>query len=87
MASTCTINKGSRQIGTGSVAAGSASVTSFTLTDAVYNTRVHGSFGRNVVVTITEAGTHLGRSFPTRITADNGSGTLTLRDVCPFVGA
>ena len=87
MASTCKVMKGSRQIGTGSVTDGSTSLTSFTLTDAVYNTRVHGTFGRHVVICITESGTHLARSFPTRITADNGSGTLTLRDACPFVGA
>lgn len=87
MASTCTINKGTRQIGTGSVEAGSASVTSFVLTDSVYNTRVHDVFGRNITVSITEAGTHLGRTFPSRILTDNGSGTLTLRDECPFVGA
>lgn len=86
MASTCTINKGSRQIGTGSVSADSASVTSFTLTDSVYNTTVNG-FGRKVTVSITQTGTHEGRSFETRIVSDNGAGTLTLRDPCPFVGA
>jgi hypothetical protein len=87
MASTCTVNKGPRQIGTGSVSADSTSLTSFTLTDSVYNTRVHGTFGRNVTVTISQAGTHLGRSYNTRITNDNGSGTLTMLDACPFVGA
>ena len=86
MASACTVNKGSRKIGTGSVEAGSASLTSFTLTDSVYNTNING-FGRKVTISITEAGTHLGRSFETRIAADNGAGTLTLRDACPFVGA
>lgn len=86
MASTCTINKGSRQIGTGSVSDGSASVTSFSLTDSVYNTNING-FGRKVTVTITQAGTHLGRSFQTRIKSDNGAGTLTLRHACPFVGS
>lgn len=86
MASTCTINKGSRQIGTGSVSDGSASVTSFSLTDSVYNTNING-FGRKVTVTITQSGAHLGRSFQTRIQSDNGAGTLTLRDACPFVGA
>lgn len=87
MASTCTVNKGSRQIGTGSVSDGSTSLTSFTQTDAVYTTKASGVFGRNVTVVITESGTHLGRSFNTRITADNGSGTLTLLSACPFVGA
>lgn len=87
MASTCTVNKGSRQIGTGSVAAASTSLTSFSLTDSVLNTKAQNVFGRHVTITITEAGTHLGRSFNTTITADNGSGTLTLLDACPFVGA
>lgn len=86
MASTCTISKGSRQIGTGSVSAGSPNVTSFVLTDKVYGTNING-FGRKVTVTITQAGTHLGRSFQTRIKSDNGAGTLVLRDVTPFVGA
>lgn len=87
MASTCTVCKGTRQIGTGSVSDGSTSLTSFTLTDAHYGTKVHGVFGRNVTISITQSGTHLGRSFNTRITADNGSGTLTLLDSVPFVGA
>lgn len=87
MASTCTVMKGSRQIGTGSVADGSTSLTSFTKTDAVYDTTVHGIFGRNVVVCITQAGTHLARQFVTRIVSDNGAGTLVMRDACPFVGS
>lgn len=87
MASTCKVMKGSRQIGTGSVADGSKSLTSFTLTDAVYDTTVHGVFGRNVVICITQAGDHLARTWRTRIVSDNGSGTLTLLDACPFVGA
>lgn len=86
MASTCTISKGSRQIGTGSVSANSPNVTSFVLKDKVYGTNING-FGRKVTVTITQAGTHLGRSFQTRIKSDNGAGTLTLRHACPFVGS
>lgn len=87
MASTCTINKGSRQIGTGSVSAASKNVSSFVQTDDVYTTKCEGVFGRNVTVTITQAGTHLGRSFNTRIETDDGAGNLTLRDACPFVGS
>lgn len=90
MASTCTVTKGTRQIGTGSVTAGSASLTSFTLTDDVYNTAIgliSGVGGRHVKICITEAGDHIGRTWNTRIVADNGSGTLTLRDACPFIGA
>jgi hypothetical protein len=82
MASTCRINKGAQVLGTGSVTGGSASLTSFTFADGVTNV-----FPRYVAVTITEAGTHLARTFWTRVAADNGSGTLTLRDACPFVGA
>ena len=87
MASTCTINKGTRQIGTGSVSADSNAVSSFILTDAVYGTKCEGVFGRNVTVCITESGTHLGRTFQTRIVTDDGAGNLTLRDAIPFVGA
>ena len=87
MASTCAIYKGSRKIGTGSVADGTTAVSSFVLTDSVYGTRVHNTFGRNVKVTITESGSHLGRSFDTRIISDDGAGNLVIRDATPFVGA
>jgi hypothetical protein len=87
MASTCAIYKGSRQIGTGSIAAAGTSITSFTQTDAVYTTKASGVFGRNVKIVITQAGTLLGYSFNTRITADAGAGTVTILDACPFVGA
>lgn len=87
MASTCTINKGSRQIGTGSVAAGSTAVGSFVLTDAVYGTKCAGVFGRNVRITITQAGAGLGYSWNDRIVTDDGAGNLTLRYGCPVVGA
>ncbi len=86
MASTCTINKGSRQIGTGSVTGGSPNVSSFSQTDNVYTTKL-GGFGRHVTVTITQSGTHLGRSFNTRIVSDDGAGNLVLADAVPFVGA
>lgn len=87
MASTCTVNKGPRQIGTGSVTGGSTSLTSFTLTDSHYGTRAQGVFGRNVTICITQSGTHQGRTFNTRIAGDNGAGTLTLVDAVPFIGA
>jgi hypothetical protein len=83
MASTCKLTKGSQVLGTGSVAAASASVSSWTATSA----QIPKILGRFVCVEITEAGSHLGRTFWTRVTADNGSGTLTLRDLTPFVGA
>lgn len=86
MASTCTINKGSRQIGTGSVTGGSTSVSSFSQTDNVYTAKISG-FGRHVTVCITQAGTHLGRTFNTRIVSDDGAGNVVLQDAVPFVGA
>jgi predicted O-methyltransferase YrrM len=82
MASTCKITKSSQVLGTGSVTGGTDSVTSFTFADGVSAIR-----GRYVCVEITQAGTHLARTFWTRVAADNGSGTLTLRHACPFVGA
>lgn len=82
MASTCKITKSSQVLGTGSVSGGSGSVTSFTFSGGVSSVR-----GRFVCVEITQAGNHLARTFWTRVTADNGSGTLTLRDAVPFVGA
>jgi predicted O-methyltransferase YrrM len=82
MASTCKITKSSQVLGTGSVTGGSGSVTSFTFAEGVSRIR-----GRFICVEITEAGTHLARTFWTRVSDDNGSGTLTLRDACPFVGA
>lgn len=86
MASTCAIYKGSRQIGTGSVSAASASVSSFSQTDNVYTTKI-GGFGRHVTVMITQVGTHLGRTFNTRIVSDDGAGNVVLQDLVPFVGA
>lgn len=41
----------------------------------------------HVTVHVTQAGTHVGRSWHTKIVDDNQAGTLTLRDACPFVGA
>jgi len=87
MALTCTINKGTRQIGTGSVSGGSNAVSSFVLTDSVYGTKCEGVFGRNVTVCITQSGTHLGRTFQSRIVTDDGAGNLTLRDAVPYIEA
>ncbi len=84
MASTCNIYKGGILLGAGSCAAASTSITSWV---------VQAGFGgpailrRNVDVTVTQAGTHAGRSWRCRVTADNGAGTLTLSEPCPYVGA
>jgi hypothetical protein len=83
MASTCKLTKGSQVLGTGSVADGTTSVSSWTATTA----QIPNIRGRFVCVEITEVGSHLARTFWTRVVADNGSGTLTLRDATPFVGA
>lgn len=79
MASTCIVTKHGLQLGTGSVADGSSSLTSYSGTAP--------SNGRNVQVSITQSGTHAGRMFSTRILSGSGGSTLTLRDACPFVGA
>lgn len=79
MASTCSVYKHGILLGTGSVSAGSASLTSYSGT-APRN-------GRNVNVVVTQAGTHAGRSFAARILSGSGSSTLTLSEKCPFVGA
>ena len=79
MASTCDLYKGQVLLGAGSVEAASASLTSYTGTAPIN--------GRNVVVVVTEAGDHTGKSFLTRIASGSGTGTLVLNDACPFVGA
>lgn len=83
MASTVSLYKGPMLIGTGSASAGSTSITGYT--DAV--TGKLKANGRRLAITVTQAGTHVGRTWVTRVLADNGAGTLTLRDACPFVGA
>lgn len=79
MASTCSIYKGPILLGTGSCADGSASITS-------YSGTAPGP-GRNVTVVVTQAGTHAGRSWRSRVTGGSGGATLTLADKCPYVGA
>lgn len=84
MASTCKVYKHGVLLGAGSIADDSASLTSW-VPDA--GSVLPPIARRNVQVTCTQSGTHLGRTFNTRILADNGSGTLTMNDKCPFVGA
>jgi hypothetical protein len=81
MASTCKLYKGPLEIGSGACAAGSTSITSYTATAGGVAVR------RNLTIAITQAGIHAGRTWRTRVLADNGSGTLTLADPCPFVAA
>jgi hypothetical protein len=101
MASTVDLYIGCIKIGAGSATDGSASITSF-VDDAALHASLSGAWKASVprhtsgdafsehphvAVQITQAGTHVGRTWRTKITADNGAGTLTLRDKCPFVGA
>jgi hypothetical protein len=79
MASTCSVYKSNQLLGTGSVAAGTTALGSYSGT-APTN-------GRNVVVTITQAGTHAGKSFLTRIQSGSGTADLVMKDATPFVGA
>jgi hypothetical protein len=78
MAFTCSIYKGPILLGTGSATAGSATIGSVTAT----NERTIGE-GRNISITITEAGTHIGRTWRSRVMADGGT-SLTLARACPF---
>ncbi len=79
MASTCSIYKSGLQLGTGSCADGSTSITSYSGT-APNN-------GRNVTVTVTQAGTHVGRTWATTVLSGSGTATLVLENACSFVGA
>ena len=75
---TCKLYKGPLLLGSGSITNGSASVTGWS---AQANNPAIAR--RNVAVAITSS-THIGQSFRTKVLADNGSGTLTLRDKSPF---
>lgn len=79
MASTCIVYKNNIQLGTASCEAASTSLTSFSGTAP--------SNLRNVSVTITQAGTHAGKTWNTRVESGSGTATLVVRDACPFVGA
>lgn len=87
MASTCDVYKGGIKLGSGSCAAASATISSYTANNS-------GGLGgdvnrvanrRNVTIVVTEAGTHAGRSWNARVLTEGA--TLTLSEVCPFVGA
>lgn len=75
---TCSLYKGGQLLGTGSITSGSASVTSWTASGGT-----PPIVRRNIAVTITSS-THVGSTYRTKVLADNGSGTLTLRDVSPY---
>lgn len=79
MASTCDFYKGSSKLGSGTCAAGSASVTSYT----AHLSRTCAR--KNIRVVITQAGTHAGRHWDARVLAEGS--TCTLSAPCPYVGA
>jgi ribosomal protein S1 len=83
MASTCSIYKHGILLGTGSCSDGSASITSFSATSGAPSVVK----GKNIEVVITQAGTHAGRSWRSRVAANNGAGTVTLDSACPYVSA
>ena len=81
---TCKLYKGVTLLGTGAITAGSVSVTSWTLVDNGAGAQAMPAIARrNIDVAITSS-THAGSVFRTRVLADNGSGTLTLKDGSPF---
>lgn len=79
MASTCDFYKHGIKLGSGTCAAASASVTSYT----AYLSRTCAR--KNIQVVVTQAGTHAGRSWNTRVLTEGS--TCTLVDKCPYVGA
>ena len=78
---TVKLYKGPLELGSGTATDGgsNASITSYTANLS------RAAFPRAVNVVVTQAGTHVGRSWQARVTADNGSGTLTLSRPCPFI--
>lgn len=68
------------KLGSGTATSSSASVTSWTATSDLPPIKF-----RNVQIAVTQAGTHNGRNWNTTVLNDNGSGTLTLEDACPFL--
>ena len=79
MASSCDFYKHGIKLGSGTCAANSASVTSYTATLSRVAAR------KNVQIVITQAGTHAGRSWNARVLTEGS--TCTLSAPCPFVGA
>jgi hypothetical protein len=74
----CTVYKNGLNLGTGAITNGATSVTSWTPVAAAA-LHPHGAafVGRNVEIMMTSS-TDAGKVMRARITADNGSGTLTV---------
>jgi hypothetical protein len=86
MASTISIYRGPILIGTASVSANGHPNT-FTAAAGAGTGTIHAVLGKRIGIVVTQAGTHIGRSYFTRCTANDGAGNLTMQDKCPFVGA
>lgn len=81
MATNCSVYKHGLLLGTGTIADGSATLSSWSASSGA-----PAVARKNVQVQITGAGAWTGRHFDTRVLTDNGA-TLTMKDKCPFVGA
>lgn len=82
MATACSVYDEGLLMGTGTIADGSVTISSWTQ-DSNWSRDVER---KNVQVQITGAGAWQGKHFMTRILSDNTT-TLTMKDACPFVGA
>ena len=82
MATACAVYKGGVKLGTGTAAAGSVTISSYTATSGLSAHAV--ALRRNVEIQMT-AGDNVGKSWRARCTAEGA--TLTLDKACPFVGA
>ena len=87
MASSCDIYKGGIKLGSGTCAAGSANITSYTgfIGDNLAHDVARTCARRNVTVVITQVGSHQGKSWRTRVLTE--AATTVLKDACPFIGA
>ncbi len=86
MASTCDFYKDNIKLGSGTCAAGSASITSYTaLNPGLAHDVARVAARRNIRVVITQAGTHAGRHWNARVLSEGS--TCTLSNPCPYVGA
>lgn len=79
MATNVSAYKGSILVGTGTMADGSRTISSWSASSGQV------ALPRILTFSTTGAGTHIGRTFTSRVTAEGA--TLTLVDPCPFVGA
>lgn len=81
MATACDIYKHGLKLGSGTIAAGSTTVSSWSAASGAPD-----EWRKNVSVQIVGAGVWQGEKFETRIITDNGT-SLVMKDPCPFVGA